>query len=154
MNERKVTDGITVAGQPMAADIEKYRDQGFRTVVNLRTGDELQNAPDEVRAEERLVEEAGMTYSWVPVSPQTLDDIGVQRFTQALASVDAQPAIVHCQGGGRAGIMTLLHLALDHGWSIQKALEEGEKLGIAPKDDSPYRAFFEDYLKRHSPAER
>ena len=154
MNERKITDGITVAGQPSAADIEKYREQGIRTIVNLRTTEEVQNASDDVRAEETLVEGAGMNYSWVPVSPQTLDDIAVQRFAQALASIDSQPAVVHCQGGGRAGIMTLLHLALDHGWSVQQALDEGHKLGIAPAADSPYRAFFEDYLKRHSPAER
>jgi uncharacterized protein (TIGR01244 family) len=153
MNERQITPGITIAGQPNAEEIQNYRDQGIRTVVSLRTAEELSNSP-EAAAEEALVESSGMNYAWISVSPQTLDDIAVQRFSQALESIDAQPAVVHCQGGGRAGIMTLLHLAITQGWSIQQALEEGEKLGIAPKSDSPYRAFFEDYLKRHSPAER
>ena len=55
---------------------------------------------------------------------------------------------------GRAGVMGLLHLAVKHGWGIQQALEEGEKRGVEWKPDSPYRAFFEQYLKNHSPAER
>ncbi len=153
MNERHITKGIIVAGQPNAQDIETYHNEGVRTVVSLRTADELQNNPD-AHDEERRVENTGMTFAWIPVSPETLDDIAVQRLSQALESTDSQPAVVHCQGGGRAGIMTLLHLAITQGWSVQEALQEGEQLGIAPKEDSPYRAFFEDYLKRHSPAER
>ncbi|MDF2441734.1 MAG: hypothetical protein JWN98_2718 [Abditibacteriota bacterium] len=150
MNEKKISDGITVAGQPTPEDIQNYHTQGFRTIVNLRNQGEESYVADE----ERLVEGAGLNYAAIPISPQTLDDISVFRFSQALASVGGQPAIVHCQGGGRAGIMTLLHLAIEGGWSLQHALEEGEKLGIAPAADSPYRAFFEDYIKRHSPAER
>jgi uncharacterized protein (TIGR01244 family) len=150
MNEKKITDGITVAGQPSPEDIENYHAQGFRNIVNLRVESEDGYPSDE----ERLVESAGLNYAAIPVSPQTLDDITVFRFSQALVSTDGQPAIVHCGGGGRAGIMTLLHLAIDGGWSLQHALEEGEKLDIAPAPDSPYRAFFEDYIRRHSPAER
>ena len=150
MNEKKITDGITVAGQPTPKDIEDYHAQGFRTIVNLRTESEDGFPVDE----ERLVEGAGLNYASIPVSPQTLDDLAVFRFSQALASVNGQPAVVHCQGGGRAGIMTLLHLAIEGGWALQDTFKKGEELGIAPAADSPYRAFFEDYIKRHSPAER
>jgi hypothetical protein len=50
--------------------------------------------------------------------------------------------------------MVLLHQAIDHGWSLAKALEEGDRLGIAPGENSPYRAFFESYIRRHSAGER
>lgn len=150
MNEKTITDGITVAGQPSPEDIENYHAQGFRNIVNLRMESEDGYPADE----ERLVESSGLNYASIPVSPQTLDDLAVFRFSQALASVDGQPAVVHCQGGGRAGIMTLLHLAIEGGWSLQDTLDKGQTMGIAPASDSPYRAFFEDYIKRHSPAER
>jgi uncharacterized protein (TIGR01244 family) len=150
MNERQLAEGIAVSGQPSPAEISLLHDRGFRTVVNVRTPDDegyLEN-------EERLVESAGLNYAEIPISPKRLDDIAVQRFSQALESVDGKPAIVHCGSGGRAAMMVLLHLAVQNGWSLQHALREGERLSAAPSETSPYRAFFEDYIKRHSAGER
>ena len=144
-NLKQINDQLWISGQPTPEELDGARGR-FRTVVNLRTAGENGVLPDE----ERLVEGAGMTYAPIPVSPDTLDDAAVERFGQALSSVDATPALIHCQGGGRAGIMTLLHLAIANGWSIEQALLEGEEKGIAPAADSPYRAFFEDYIRRHS----
>jgi len=150
MNERKITDDITISGQPSAEELQNLRASGYRTVINLRTMDEEGLVPDE----ERMAENAGLNYAAIPVSPDTLDDIAVQNFQGALIGDDRSPALVHCKGGGRAGVLTLLHLTISNGWSLAQALEEGEKLGIAPSDTSPYRAFFDDFIKRHSPAER
>jgi len=150
MFARKITDGITIAGQPNEGDITKLAERGYRTVVNLRKESE----PGVLPEEKRLVEEAGMNYASIPVASDTLDDLTVERFIQAVESDDSQPAVVHCGGGGRAGIMTLLQLAMSNGWSLEKALADGAKLGIAPAPDSPYRPFLENFIKRHSPAER
>jgi uncharacterized protein (TIGR01244 family) len=150
MNDRKITDDITVGGQPTAEELQNLRANGYRTVVNLRTPDE----EGVLRDEERLAEDTGLNYSSIPVSPDTLDDIAVQNFQGALIGDDRLPALVHCKGGGRAGVLTLLHLTINNGWSLAQALEEGNKLGIAPSETSPYRAFFDDFIKRHSPAER
>lgn len=151
MNDRKITSEITIGGQPTADDIRELAAAGYRTVVNLRTPDEAGILPDE-KVE---VEHANLNYSAIPVAPDILDDITVQRFSQAVSSIDSQPAYVHCKGGGRAGVMTLLHLAIEHGWSLEQTLKEGERLGgIGPSATSPYRAFFEEYIRRHSPAER
>jgi cytochrome b6-f complex iron-sulfur subunit len=150
MNERQIAAGISVGGQPTPTEIESLHDRGYRTVVNVRT-----HADDGYLAdEERLVEDAGLNYAEIPISPQHIDDIAVQRFSQALESVDAKPAFVHCGSGGRAAMMVLLHLAVQNGWSLQRALGEGEKLQAAPSPTSPYRAFFEEYIKRHSAGER
>ena len=151
MNQREIVKGITIAGQPNADDIQTLRDQGFRTIVNLRLPDDQGILEDE----EHIVESSGLNYAAIPISPKTIDDIAVMRFSQAVSSTDSQPALVHCGSGGRAGVMTLLHLAIENGWSLQRTLEEGERLGdIAPSETSPYRAFFESYIKRHSAGER
>lgn len=151
MNARNITNDIAISGQPTADELGRMAEQGYRTVVNLRTADE----PGIVADEERIVEGAGLTYAAIPVSPDTLDDAAVERFSQALASVDGTPALVHCKGAGRAGMMTLLHLAIQNGWSLEQTLDEGKKLGdLAPSETSPYRAFFESFIKRHSPGER
>lgn len=150
MPEKIISPEITVGPQPTPAGIQQLHDRGFRTVVNMRQPGE----PGYLADEERLVENTAMNYADIPVSPQTVDIPTVLRFSQALTSVDSQPAYVHCQGGGRAGIMVLIHLAITHGWSVQQALEEGEKLGIAPASTSPYRAFFESTLHELSAGER
>ena len=150
-NLKQITKEISIAGQPSPADIEDAHQSGFRTIVNLRTADE----PGYLADEERLVESLGLTYASIPVSPATLDDVAVARFSQALDSIDGTPALVHCRSAGRAGIMTLLHLAVKHGWTVQETLEEGQKMGdIAPPENSPYRAFFENYIRTRSVGER
>ena len=148
-NEKMLDDQLIVTGQIGVEDVEELRRRGVREVVNLRGVDE-EGFWD---GEKAAVEEAGMDYSNIPISPSILDDAAVMRVHQAIDSAGGT-AVVHCQGGGRAGIMGLLHLAIKNGWGIQQSLDEGQKRGVELKEDSPYRAFFEQYLKNHSPAER
>lgn len=149
-NLRQIAPNLFIAGQPTEEELADIPSTGFRTVINLRTADE----EGVVANEERLVETAGLNYAAIPITPQTINDVAVHRFIQAVDSEDAPPVVAHCGSGGRAGIMMLLHLAIDYGWSVEQTLSEGEKLGIAPGPNSPYRNFVEDYIRRHSPAER
>ena len=147
-NLKSLGDNIMVSGQPSPEQIERLRQRGVRTIVNLR-------APDEatfLAEEEALVEGAGMTYAHIPISPQGVDDAALFRFQQAVARSES-PVVVHCQGGGRAGILSLMHMAVEHGWSIEKAVEEGRRLEVW-RDDSPYVPIFEEYVRRHSAGER
>lgn len=148
-NEKMLDEGLLITGQPTPDDIEQLRKRGVREVINLRGVDEQ----DFWEGEKAAVEGAGMDYSNIPISPSILDDTAVSRVHQAIESAGGL-AVLHCQGGGRAGIMGLLHLAVKHGWGIEHALGEGQKRGVEVKEDSPYRAFFERYLKDHSPEER
>jgi uncharacterized protein (TIGR01244 family) len=150
MNLRAITNHISIGGQPDENDLQELQNKGFRTIVNLRDESEK-----EYRAsEEREVEGRGLNYSSIPISPALLDDMAMQRFSNAIDAEDAPPVYVHCAGGGRAGILTLIYLAVENGWSLLQAEETGKELGIAPAEDSPYRAFFEDYIRRHSAGER
>jgi len=151
MNQREIIEGISIAGQPTAEDIARLRDEGFKTIVNLRLPEDNGILEDE----EHIVEGSGLNYAAIPVSPTVVDDLAVQRFSQAIYDKESRPALIHCGSGGRAGIMLLLHLAIEHGWSVERTLEEGAKLGdLAPSETSAYRPFFEGYIKRHSAGER
>ena len=150
MNTRTLTPHISIGGQPDENDIQELQAKGFVTIVNLRTEEDEGYNPDE----ERQVESKGLNYAAIPVSPTLLDDLAVQRFAGALTGDEAARAYVHCGSGGRAGLLTLIHLAVQNGWSLEQALQTGKELGIAPEASSPYRAFFDDYIKRHSAGER
>ncbi|PQV64421.1 TIGR01244 family protein [Abditibacterium utsteinense] len=147
-NEQSFNDKITIGGRPDASEIEELHNRGFKTVVNLLTPDE-----PGFETEEAEVENTGMTYASIPTSPALLDDIAMARFSQAIDS-SSGPVAVHCKGGGRAGVLSLLHLAVTHGWNREKACEEAEKLKVKIGPESPYRAFFESYIQRHSAGER
>ena len=147
LNEQKITDNISIGGALRDGDAQDLENRGFKTVVNLMMPEESSDG------EEELVKDVGLTYAPIPVSPPTLDDITVARFLQAIESSDG-PVAVHCKSGGRAGLMALLALAVEHGWSLDNARKEGEKMGIKIANNSPYRAFFENYIQRHSAGER
>ena len=147
LNEQKITEQISIGGALRDGDAQDLENRGFKTVINLMTPDESSDG------EEELVKGVGLTYAPIPISPGSLDDITVARFLQAVES-STGPVAVHCKSGGRAGLMALVALAIEHGWSVENALVEGEKMGIKIAADSPYRSFFENYLKRHSAGER
>lgn len=149
-NASQITENILISGQPKDNELRELHEKGFKTVINLR-GDEESGVISE---EERIIQETGINYASIPVSPQSINETKIGRFLQTLATKDALPAVIHCGGGGRAGIMVLLHLAITHKWSVQQALAQGEALGIAPSAGSPYRKYFEQYVKQHSAGER
>ena len=150
MEQKTISPGLTTTSQPDAQDIEKFVEDGVQTIINLRTSDEAGYWEDEARA----IKDHGLDYAHIPISPQTLSDGDVALFSQAIGSVESMPAIVHCKSGGRAGLLTLLHLAVQNGWTLQETLETGDKIGASPAPDSPYRDFFEHYIRRHSAGER
>ena len=147
LNEQKINDRMSIGGALRDGDAQDLENRGFKTVVNLMTAEESNDG------EEELVKGVGLTYAPIPVAPNTLDDITVARFLQAVESSDG-PVAVHCKGGGRAGMMALVALAIENGWGVDKALEEGENMKIVIAADSPYRGFFESYIQRHSAGER
>jgi len=150
MKEQQITPEITVGGQPTADNIRELKERGFQTVINLRAPDEKNLLKDE----KRHVEDNCMDYASIPVASQTLDEAAVQRFSTTVGAKNSQPVYVHCGSGGRAGVLALLYLAIDNGWTVEQALQEGEKHGIGPSERSPYRRFFEEYIQRRSAGER
>jgi uncharacterized protein (TIGR01244 family) len=127
-NLKQINDELWISGQPTEDELRSASDR-FRTVVNLRTADESGLVPDE----ERLVEGGGISYAPIPVSPATLDDATAERFSQALASDGATPALIHCQGGGRAGVLTLMHLAVNNAWSLEPRWKKGNGSASRPR---------------------
>ena len=147
MQKNQWNDKISVGAALEAEDAQKLHDEGIRTVIDLRTADELNVS------EKAWVEGVGLDYESLPTSPDLLDDAAVARFIQEVDSSDGK-VYVHCKMGGRAGIMALLHDAVSGGWTIEKTMQVAQEKQVKLENDSPYRPFIEDYLIRHSAGER
>ena len=107
MSEVKITDRLTVAGQP---DPQAFRDiaaRGFSTLVNLRPDDEEPGQPGNA-AERTAAAGARMAYGFVPVTGSTISRADVEAFRGLMQHSDG-PVYAHCKGGTRA--LTLYALA-------------------------------------------
>jgi len=126
--------GIVVGGQPTPADLLGFRDEGFRTIVSLRTDQETGALEERNEAEA-----AGLFYVQIPVTPDTLNEERVQSFREAVTDRSLRPMVVHCASGNRVGMMFAILAGLDEGKSIDEAEQAGIEAGLS--SDAATKAF-------------
>ena len=73
MNPKEIATGVSIGGQPSAEDIEELKAKGYKTIVNVRTPQD----DGYLAEEERLVENAGLGYAEIGISPKIIDDMAV-----------------------------------------------------------------------------
>ena len=147
-NPIKIDERLTVGPTKLNAEqIAELAQQGFKTIVNLRTDAEKEPSPAE---EGEIVRSAGLHYVHVPVNTDALN-IGLgNRFHQEVSAVPG-PIYVHCGAGKRAGTFATLHAGLYHGWSAEETVAKAAELGFTA--DSPkLEAFLSEYMADHSSA--
>jgi uncharacterized protein (TIGR01244 family) len=123
-----VSRDIAIGRQPTDKEIADLGQKGFRSIVNVRGVQEL-NQPLSPTAEGELVQKAGMTYVHHPITVADLDDRLVDRFLELLAAIE-KPALVHCENGLRAALLALMYVACDERQSGDWVLERAEELGF------------------------
>jgi len=123
----RVSDRISVGGQPSETDLDRLAERGFRAVINLRTDDEA-NLPISPEAERAYAESAGLTYRRLPIRPAGLRPHEVEAF-RAIARDLPAPIFVHCGAGQRASAISVL--AEGVGETADATLLEAARQGIA-----------------------
>lgn len=125
-NLARLETTVACAGAITPESIPEIKNMGFVSIVNLRLATE-QGA--DVEKHQAAAEAAGLKYFHVPFSGSSPDPAAADRFLDAITSPGAEPAFIHCAGGGRAATMWLIkRVAVDH-WDVEKALEEATALG-------------------------
>lgn len=121
---RRLDGGLLVGGQPSLEQLERLRDLGYRTVVNLRTEAEGGPSPEEVEA-------LGLVYLRLPVDGAR--DVGEEKartLDVVLGQVEG-PVVLHCGSGNRVGALLALRALHVDGASPEEALEIGLAAGLA-----------------------
>lgn len=126
-NFHQVNDHIYRGAQPAAQGFQGLSKLGVKTVIDLReTGARS-------RAEQKLVEAAGMRYVSVPLSGiQAPSDAQVSKLLAILGDTSAGPIFIHCRrGADRTGTVSACYrIAYDH-WANEKALSEARSFGMS-----------------------
>jgi len=120
-------DGVLTGGQPTFDQIKQAAETGFKTVINLRTDNELPDPAQELT----WVEGSGMKYIHIPISvPEGLTPQKTKVFAEALSMPENYPLIVHCKSGNRVGAMFALKAFHIDEKEIDEALLIGERAGL------------------------
>jgi len=117
--------GIFLASQPQPDDLRIAKETGIRTVINLRTDEELD------WDEAGTVDSLGMTYHQVPFrSPEQMTDAVLDRLRGLLSDPANRPVLLHCASANRVGAVWLAHRTADDGLAWGPALVEARLVGL------------------------
>ncbi|GAB4343222.1 MAG: hypothetical protein OHK0047_35670 [Leptolyngbyaceae cyanobacterium] len=122
---RKITDDLAIAGQLTLEEFEQLVEEGYRSVVNLRSPDET----GFLRSEQQILEQFGICYL---SHPTTLGDIHpdfIRTLIQQIIKLP-QPILFHCDSGTRSAILALLYIAMKQGMKAEQAFQKVTELGL------------------------
>jgi uncharacterized protein (TIGR01244 family) len=133
-NYRELGDGIFIGPQPTGQDLNEARQQGVRTVIDMRMPSEtaIPNAD--------LVRKNGLAYVNIPVNKAALSERQVDEISAALRQNEG-PFLVHCATGARAALLLALSRAKQHGWTAERTFSEAEAMGFNLQGSPDFAAF-------------
>ena len=140
---QQVSERLFRGGQPREGGINKLRELGINTVINLR------GASDSTRAEEAEVRASGLNYFNIALPnwarPQ---DSRVARILEVIDAPESGRVFVHCKDGvDRTGLIVALYRMTHDGWTSAQALAEAERHGMR-RTQFWMRDYAEDYAER------
>jgi uncharacterized protein (TIGR01244 family) len=129
---------IYLAGQPSVEDFAIAKDDGIKTVINLRTDAEL-------RFDEKgVLKGLDIEYHHLPfMAPETLKDEIFEKSLKLLGDKKKQPVLLHCASANRVGAIWLVHRVLTDKVDYDKALKEAKEVGLKTH---PYEAKAKLYI--------
>ena len=143
VNLRRLETTVACSGAIKPAALPKIKEMGFVSVINLR---EPTEPGANVEEEGEAAKAAGLRYHSIPFNGSSPDPAAADKFLDAITAQGAEPAFIHCAGGGRAATMWFIkRVAVDH-WDIDRATKEATDLGMtSPK----LKQFAVEYLQTH-----
>lgn len=124
-NAVEITEELTVIGQVRLEQLQQAVQEEFRSILNLRSPDELGFWKDE----QQLAETLGLHYINIPLKLEILDEAIVTKILQTIEQLP-KPVIVHCAAGIRSMAISLLSIAIQQGLTPEETLAKARSLGF------------------------
>ncbi|BAZ48453.1 hypothetical protein NIES4103_10610 [Nostoc sp. NIES-4103] len=149
INAIRINENLTTTGQVIPQQIKQAIQEGFKSVVNLRSPDELGFSKDE----QQVVETLGLYYVNVPLKLEALNEELITKILTTLEQIP-KPALVHCAAGMRSTGIALLSIAIQEGLTPEQTLAKARNLGFGLLEHtnvSPrLKQLFVDYVNKHA----
>lgn len=147
-NVKRINDQLAVAmGQVTPEELQQAAQEGFKSVLNLRSPNEEGFLPDE----QQQAETAGLKYVNIPVKPDGMSDALADQVLQEIDQLP-KPALIHCKSGMRSGAMTLMYVATQQGMTADEAMAMGKQNDFDCDAHPQMKQFFEHYISEHTKA--
>jgi uncharacterized protein (TIGR01244 family) len=134
---------------PTTHELKAIGQEGFASVVNLRTEQEKEQPLSPAR-EAETVRQLGIGYLHYPVSSDSISPELVDGFRERIAQLPG-PVFVHCKSGTRSGAFTMMHVASESGMPGDEALRKAKEMGFEC-DSVELEQFVKDYIDQHRTA--
>jgi uncharacterized protein (TIGR01244 family) len=143
VNFHRLETTVACSGAIKPEALPNIKKIGFVSVINLR---EQTEPGANVVEEGEAAKAAGLRYYSIPFIANSPDPAAADKFLDAITTKGAEPAFIHCAGGGRAATMWFIkRMAVDH-WDADRAVKEATDLGMnSPK----LKQFAIDYVQTH-----
>ncbi len=127
MNLYSVTKGVYRGSTPeTAADFNRLKQMGIKTVLNLRRFD--RNA---IAREAQALSARGIRHLHMPIRYFPRGDDSIDRAVEVLSDSTLHPVYVHCKHGhDRCGTVVGLYKVRHHGWSAEAAYRDMRQYGF------------------------
>jgi uncharacterized protein (TIGR01244 family) len=138
------TGDVFISGQPTEDALKRLASDGFTTVVNLRTPEEMADREHVPFDEAQVAADCGLAYVSIPMNSRD--------YPYAPAMVDSLAAVVerhdgklllHCTAGWRATHLWVAYLIKFRGMPLEVAYEHGRAMNIGRP---PLEAFLDRSL--------
>lgn len=119
------------AGQPSSEDYQKLKEQGFKTIINIRHKSEHAES-----VEMKTVKDLGLYYYNVPFKKKSeLTTEYMNRLTATVVKHRKEgKVLVHCSTGNRVGIWLGGHFYKDHGYDKEASIKVAKQLGLKKEE--------------------
>ncbi|AFY34845.1 beta-lactamase hydrolase domain-containing protein [Calothrix sp. PCC 7507] len=141
-NSKKVSDNLSVAGQVTPEQLQKAAQAGFKSVLNLRSPDEVGFLSDE----QQQTEAAGLEYANVPLRPSEANQELTAAAIEEIENLP-KPVLIHCAAGARAGGIALIATAIDQGLTYEQITQKATELGINLEQPHLKQFLLERYIE-------
>ena len=142
-NYSRVDATVGCGGAVDPAAMAGLKKEGYVSVINLRLPTE---EGADVEAGRAAAQAAGLKYIHLPFNAAMPDSKVVDSFLAAVGDKSNQPVFIHCGSANRVGGMWMIKRALKDGWTIDRAREEAEAIGLR---DPQLTAFATTYINAH-----
>jgi uncharacterized protein (TIGR01244 family) len=144
-NTKKISEDLSAAGQPTPEELKQAAQEGFKSVLNLRSPDE----PGFLSDEQQQAQAAGLQYANIPLKPSE----GNQELTEAaIQEIEdlPKPILIHCAAGARAGGIALISNAISEGLTYEEISQKGQELGFNLEQPHLKQFLLEKYIAKQA----
>lgn len=144
----RITGRLALSSALCESDLSYVIDEGYRTIIDLRSDDEAAAGGLRPAVERRYAAERHVAYYRIPVVLTSLESLRIDAVRAALAAATS-PVLLHCANGCRAGLVALIHLGCQEGWSAAECAQRAPALGLDLDRIPVLRDVLLDYVSAH-----